>query len=70
MEALFVVMCIFQKIEIKNKNGLGIKFTHVTIRYMAVIKNDELELLRAKDATMNNIEELLAGMSTNDTEMI
>ena len=58
------------KSEIKNKNGQGIKFTHVTIRYMAVVKNVEPKLLRAKDATINNIEELLAGMSTNDTEML
>ena len=55
------------KTEFSGKAG-RIDFTHVTIRYMAVIKTEERKLLRSAEAT-SNIEELLAGMFFNDTSM-
>ena len=51
------------KSSIKNKNGGSIPFTHVTIRFMAVVKTTQRKLLREEDDTTSNIEDLLAGMS-------
>ena len=53
--------------DFSSKNG-RLKFTHVTIRYMAVIKSEERKLLRSAEAT-SNVEDLLAGMCLNDTSM-
>ena len=44
-----------------NKGQNVVSFTHVTIRFVAVIKNPERKLLRAEDAS-NDVEDVLAGM--------
>ena len=46
-----------------NKNGDHIPFTHVTIRFMAVVQTSERKLLKDDLANGTNIEDLLAGMS-------
>ena len=46
-----------------NKNGDQIPFTHVTIRFMAVVQTSERKLLKDDVANGTNIEDLLAGMS-------
>ena len=56
------------KSEYSGGKTSGIAFTHVTIRYMAVIKSEERKLLRSAEAT-SNIEDLLAGMFLNENDM-
>ena len=48
---------------IKNKGGIAIPFTHVTIRFMAVVNTSQQKLLKEEDDSTSNIEDLLAGMS-------
>ena len=54
------------KHEVKNKKGKKILFTNVTIRFMAVIQTSTPKLIKVKEARMNDIEDLLAGMSVDD----
>ena len=51
------------KSNIKSKAGTSISFTHVTMRFMAVVKTSQRKLLKQEDDTTSNIEDLLAGMS-------
>ena len=49
---------------VTHKNGGQISFTHVSIRFQLVVCTPERKLLKDSDANgINNIEDLLAGMS-------
>ena len=47
-----------------NKNGRVIPFTHVTMRFAVLLESKEPQLIRRKQTkTMNDIDDLLQGMS-------